>query len=169
MKNDVNQNEYLPAGKIVSTHGIRGELRLLPCCDGPELICSLKTLYIDNNAVTPLKMRSHKSLVLLTLPGVDDVDKALRYIGKEIYFKKSDVSLPGGVYFIADLIGLEVYDLRTKRVIGRVADVLKKPANNVYVVSDGENEYLIPEAGNFIDCVDLENGVMRINSIEGMV
>ena len=168
MENGGN-NRFLPAGKIVSTHGIRGELRLLPYCDGPELLCALKTLYLDNGALSPLKMRAHKGLVLLTLPGVDDVDKAMRYIGKELFFKKSDVSLPRGVYFIADLLGLEVYDLRTERVLGRVTDVLQKPANNVYVVSDGQNEYLIPEAGDFIESVDFENGVIRIKSIEGMV
>jgi 16S rRNA processing protein RimM len=165
----MENNEFLTAGKIVSTHGIKGEVRLLPCCDSAEFVSKIKTLYLDRKAVVPLQKRIHKNLLLLTLPGYDSVDKAMSLIGKELFFKKSDVLLPRGVYFISDLVGLEVYDLRTNRTVGKITDVLQRPANNVYVVSGEKDEYLIPEAKEFIESVDLKKGVMTIKSIEGMV
>lgn len=176
MSDQVNQDqketlsgEYLPAGKIVATHGIRGEFRLLPCCDGPEFILRLKTLYLDGSAIEPSHMRKHKSFLLITLPGIDTIEKAMSLVGKQLFFKKSDVKLPRGVYFFSDLIGLVVYDARTDRVLGKITDILERPANNVFVVTGGENEYLIPEVPEFIMSVDMKKSVMTINSIEGMV
>ena len=108
-------------------------------------------------------------MLLLLLPGFDSVEKAMRLINSVLYFDRNDVSLPEGVYFCCDLIGLSVYDLRLQRTIGKISEVLDRPASSVYVVRDGDAEYMIPAAGDFIQSVDLDGGVITVKTIPGMV
>lgn len=165
----MEKSDFFAAGKIVSTHGIKGEVKLFSYCDSAEFVLKIKVLYLDNMPIVPKNKRVHKNLLLFSIEGYDSIDSAIGLIGKELYFKKSDVSLPPGVYFISDLVGLEVFDLRTNRKIGKITEVLIKPANNVYVVSDGKQEYMIPEVDDFIEAMDVKKGVLTIRSIEGMV
>ena len=159
----------LEAGRLVTTHGIRGELKLQPWCDSSEFAKKIKTFYMDGEPLKILSRKLHKNALLLSIDGIDTVEKAKFLVGKILYFKREDAPLPENSYFIADLIGLEVFDNRTQRTLGKVADVLQRPANDVYVVCNEENEYLIPAAGDFIDSVDIENKIMKVNTIEGMI
>ena len=163
------EKNMLEAGRLVTTHGIRGELKLQPWCDSAEFAKKIKTLYMDGE---PLKINSrkiHKNALLIAIDGVDTVEKAKFLVGKVLYFKREDAPLPANSYFIADLIGLEVFDNRTESTIGKITDVLQRPASDVYIISDGEKEILIPAAGNFIDSVNIEDKLMKVNTIEGMI
>lgn len=165
----MTEKKMLEAGRLVTTHGVRGELKLQPWCDSAEFALKIKKLYMDGE---PLKLRSrrvHKNALLLTIDGVDTVEKAKFLVGKVLYFKREDAPLPENSYFIADLIGLTVFDNRTEKSIGKITDVLQRPASDIYVVTNGEDEILIPAAGDFIDSVDIDGGIMKVNTIEGMI
>ena len=169
MDSSQNANRFLEAGIIVGTHGVRGEVKLKPTCDSAEFLMPLKTLYQNGEPIQPLAKRVHKGMLLLLLPGYDTVEKAMRLIQTKLYFDRTDVKLPKGVYFCCDLIGLTVFDQRLEKTIGKIVEVLDRPASNVYVVRDEKKEYLIPAAGDFIQSIDLEKGFMTVRTIPGMV
>lgn len=169
MDSSQNANRFLEAGVIVGTHGVRGEVKLKPSCDSAEFLMPLKTLYQNGEPIQPLAKRVHKGMLLLLLPGYDTVEKAMRLIQTKLYFDRADVKLPKGVYFCCDLVGLDVFDQRLEKTIGKIAEVLDRPASNVYVVCDENKEYLIPAAGDFIQSIDLKSGVMTVRTIPGMV
>jgi len=162
-------SKYIEAGKIVSTHGVRGELRLHASCDSASFLLGIETFYDGETPLRPASSRVHKNFLLIKLPGVDNIEQALPYIGKTLRFDRDDVELPENTYFINDLIGLSVSDNRTGKSLGKIKEVLPLPANDVYVVTGEGGEIMIPAAPGFIDEVDLAAGTMRVNTIEGML
>ena len=160
-------SNFLEAGQIVNTHGIRGEVKIVPWCDTPEFLCGFDTFYLDGAPVKVESARAHKGNVIAKLAGVDDVNGAMRLKNKVISIDRSGVILPPGRHFIADLIGLEVREAESGQVLGKVEDVLTLPANEVYVVK-GEKEYLIPAVDEFLAETNLEGGYVRVRLIEGM-
>ena len=160
-------SNFLEAGQIVNTHGIRGEVKIVPWCDTPEFLCGFDTFYLDGTPVKVESARAHKGNVIAKLAGVDDVNGAMRLKNKVISIDRSGVILPPGRHFIADLIGLEVREAESGRVLGKIEDVLTLPANEVYVVK-GEKEHLIPAVDEFLAETNLEGGYVRVRLIEGM-
>lgn len=161
------KKRFLEAGRIVNTHGIQGEIKILPWCDSPEFLLDFDTLYLDEKPVKILSARIDKGNVFVTLDGVSDINAAMRLKGKVVFISREDVSLPAGRHFIADLIGLEVRDAADGRVLGTLTEVLTPPAQQVYVVR-GEAEYLIPVVDEFILETNVEGGYIRVRLIEGM-
>ena len=106
-----------------------------------------------------------KTMVLLKLSGVDDIDQAAKLRNKELSICRDDIELEDGVVFIADLIGLPV--LADGVEIGKITEVLTPPGNDVYVVK-GEHEYMIPAVQEFIETLNPEDGCIRVKLIEGM-
>ncbi|OUN07010.1 16S rRNA processing protein RimM [Flavonifractor sp. An92] len=162
------KNQFLEAGEIVNTHGIQGEVKIVPWCDTPEFLCGFDTLYIDGAPVKVRAARAHKGNVLARLEGVDDVNAAMRLKGKRVSIDRTGVELPDGRHFIADLIGLTVIDDDTGAELGAIADVLTPPAHEVYVVRGKGKEYLIPAVDAFLRGTNVEEGWVRVHLIEGM-
>ena len=150
------KNQFLEAGQIVNTHGIQGEVKIVPWCDSPEFLLQFGTLYLDGTPVRVRAARVHKGNVLAALEGVADVNAAMALKGKTVSIDRSGVVLPEGRHFIADLLGL-----------GVVADVLTPPAHEVYVVK-GEHEYMIPAVDEFLAETNVEGGYIKVRLIEGM-
>ena len=159
-------NAFLPAGEIVNTHGIRGEVRILPWADSPEFLLDFDTLYIDGRPLSVLSARVQKTCVLVRFEGVDSVEAAQLLRGKTVEIAREDACLEEGSFFIADLEGLSVYD-QEGQLLGRLAEVLSMPKNDVYVVR-GEKEYLIPAVKEYIRNTDIAAGRMDVTIIEGM-
>lgn len=162
--------QYLEIGKIVNTHGLMGEVKVQPWADSPEFLCQFKTLYLDNGA-WPIKVeraRAHKNMAILKLENITDVPSALSIKNSVLYIDRNDVNLPEGSFFIADLMGIEVRDAATGAVLGKIADVLTLPANNVYVVRGGEREIMVPAVPTFIAETNIEEGFVRVNMMEGL-
>ena len=136
------KNQFLEAGQIVNTHGIQGEVKIVPWCDSPEFLLQFGTLYLDGTPVRVRAARVHKGNVLAALEGVADVNAA-------------------------DLLGLEVLDAGSGEKLGVVADVLTPPAHEVYVVK-GEHEYMIPAVDEFLAETNVEGGYIKVRLIEGM-
>lgn len=164
---------YLEIGKIVSTHGIKGEVRVQPWCDSPEFMKKFKTLYFDadgKNAVGVKSCRPHGNVVILMLDGVDTVEKAQTLRGKVLYMDRSKANLPKGEYFIQELIGCSVMDADDDSVkYGTITDVSKTGANDVWHITDEKGkEYLIPAIKSVVIETDVEQGQVKIRPLRGI-
>ncbi len=157
--------KLLEAGKIVSTHGVRGELRVQPMADSPEFLLGMDTMFLDGNPVKVLSARAHKQMLLLQLEGIADIGAAQRLKGKTLWIDPPP--LPPGRFYIRDLIGLSVLDADTGVSLGTVKDVWCQPAQNVLVI-EGEREILVPHVDEFVKEIDLTGGFVRVRLIDGM-
>lgn len=160
------KQQFLEAGKIVSTHGVRGEVKILPWADDADFLVGLPRVFVDGREYAVQHSRVQKTCVLMKLAGIDDVDAAAKFRDKTVCISRTDVALPEGSVFIADLIGLRVVT-DTGDEIGTVSDIMTMPGNNVYIVS-GSREYLIPAVPEFILERNLDAGFVRVKLIEGM-
>lgn len=158
--------QYIQAGQIVNTHGVRGEVKIVPWTDSPEFLQKFKTLYLGNAPVKVLSSRVHKGFLIAALEGVGDVTAALALKNKTVYIDRTDARLPEGTFFLADILGAGVVTDAGKE-LGTLADVLDLPGQRVYVVKGGQ-EHLIPAVPEFILNTDVENGVITVHLIEGM-
>ena len=159
---------FIPVGQIVNAHGIRGEVKVNPHGFDPEFLTEFDTIYIDNQPVKVRSARVHKSTVLMTLPGVDDMDAALALKGKTVSIRRTDAHLPQGQFFDQELLGLRVIDWATDQEIGTIDRVLTYPAHKIYQVR-GQREYLIPAVpGVFIESTDPDAGEMRVHMMKGL-
>lgn len=162
---------YLEAGKVVATQGLRGELRVQPWCDSAAFLCQFKRLYwrAGEQEVNVVSARPHKNLVLIKLEGIDSVEQADLLRGRVLFIRREDCHLPEGEYFIQDLIGMQVCDADTGHVYGKLTDVLKTGANDVYQVTNDEGkDYLIPSIPDVVVERNIQEGVMKIHPMEGI-
>ena len=157
--------DFLEAGKIVNTHGVRGEVRITPWADSADFLRRFRVFYIDGTPYRVLRSRVHKSQLIAALEGVEDVNAAMALKNRVICIRREDAHLPEGRYFVQDLIGLPV---RTDagEDLGTLAEVLDLPQGQVYVVK-GKREILIPDVPAFILNIDPEEG-FTVHLIEGM-
>ena len=164
------KEQYPEVGKITNVHGIMGEVRVQPWADSPDFLCQFKTLYVDSShwPIQVERARVHKNMVIIKFRGVTDVPSALAMRNAILYIDRADANLPEGSFFLADIYGLEVRDAQSGAVLGKIADVLPLPANNVYVVKGGERELMIPAVPQFIAETNIEQGYIRVNMMEGL-
>ena len=155
--------EFVKAGEIVTTHGVKGEVKVLPWLDSPEDLCDFERCRISGKEYTIESCRIQKTCNLVKLSGVDTMEEAQMMRGKVIELYREDIS--DEVIFADELKGVEVYTNGEK--IGIIKDVLDYPGNSVYVVK-GEYEYMIPAVKQFILSTDLEANRMEVMLIQGM-
>ena len=162
--------QYLEVGKVTNVHGLMGEVKVQPWADSPEFLCQFKTLYLDEAhfPMTVQRARVHKNMVIIKFEGPTDVPSALSLRGATLYIDRSDAKLPEGAFFLADIYGLEARDAASGEVLGKIADVLTLPANNVYVVRGGARELMIPAVPQFIAETSIDGGYIRVNMMEGL-
>ena len=160
------KKQFLEAGRIVNTHGVRGEVKIQPWADSPEFLKDFGTLYIDGAPVKVRSARVHKGCVIASLEDIDDVNGAMRLKGELVSIDRRDAKLPEGGYFIQDIIGARVVDENGAEV-GTLAEVLNLPGSDVYVVR-GEREILIPAVPQFILSRDIDAGVITVRMMEGL-
>ena len=164
------KKEFLEAGKIVTTHGIRGEVKVMPYTDSPELLCEFDRLFIGKNRdeIEVERSRVFKSTVIMKLAGIDTPEAAEKLRNKLLYMHRDDLELDEDTYFIQDLIGLEVRDADSGEVYGKIDDVMQTGANDVYVIKGAEREYLVPAIADVVVSTDVDGGVMTIRPLEGL-
>lgn len=159
-------NEFLDCGQIVSTHGVHGEVRIVPWADSPDFLCQFSTLYVDGSALLVTASRAHKGSVIARLQGVDTVERAMALKGKTVQLRRADAKLPEGAFFLADVIGLDVVDEDGQK-LGKLKEVLSPSIQQIYVV-EGEREIMIPAVPEFILETNIEAGYIKVRLIEGM-
>ena len=162
------KNQFLEAGQIVNTHGVRGEVKIQPWADSPEFLRQFKTFYLDSKPIQVKSSRIHKEMLLAQLEGVDTVEAAMRLKGKILSIDRSGVKLPEGRHFLADLMGLKVLDNATGDELGTLDDILTTPAHDIYIVHGGGKEYMIPAVDAFLVETNEAEGYIKVNLIEGM-
>ncbi|MDD6160159.1 MAG: ribosome maturation factor RimM [Oscillospiraceae bacterium] len=162
----MSKTDYLECGKIVNTHGIRGEVKIVPWADSPEFVCGLPALYLDGKRLAVRSARVHKGNVIALLEGVDDVNAAMLLKNKVVSMAREDADLPEGSFFLSDIIGLRVID-EEGRELGTLKEILSPSLQQVYVV-EGEREILIPAVPQFILETNTEDGYIKVRLIDGM-
>ena len=164
--------QYLEIGQIVSTHGIRGEVRVNPWCDSPEFMKKFKTLYFDadgNKSVKINACRPHGNVVILKLDGIDTVEDAQKLRNKTLYMNRADAKLKKGDWFIQDLIGCTVYDADDNtKSYGTLTDVAETGANDIWFIENDGKEYIIPAIKDVVINVDVENESVFIRPLKGI-
>lgn len=169
-----NLEEYLQVGKIVNTHGVKGELKVIPLTDNPERFNDLGWIYIkrsENMEILHLeKVRHTKNLVIVKFREINDMSSAEALKGFFMLVdRKNAVKLPKDSYFICDLIGCRVVD-ENGNYLGTLANVLKTGSNDVYVVKDDNGkEILIPALKSVVRSVSLKNKTIKVVLPEGLV
>lgn len=163
------KKEYLEAGKIVTTHGIKGEVKIMPYTDTPELLCEFERLFIgkDKTELYIERSRVSKNMVIAKIEDIDTVEAAEKYRNKLLYMHRDDLELDENTFFIQDLIGMEVKDADSGFSYGKITDVLQNGANDVYVIN-GDREYLVPAIPDVVISTDIENDLMIIRPLEGL-
>ena len=159
---------FITAGQIVNTHGIRGEVKLLPQGVDAEALAGCRTLFIGGEPYDCVTSRVHKGCLLAKLKGVDDMDAALALKGCRVKVRREDVPLLPGEYFDEELIGLTARDRSTGEKLGTLEEVLSYPAHKIYVVRGGRDEFLIPAVPAFIAGIDMAAGMLDVHMMDGL-
>jgi 16S rRNA processing protein RimM len=154
---------FIKAGEIVTTHGVKGEVKVLPWLDSPEDLCDFDRCRIGTKDYVLEQCRVQKTCNLVKLSGVDTMEAAQALRGCVLELYREDIS--DEVIFADELKGVEVYE--DGCFIGKITDVLDYPGNSVYVVN-GEYEYMIPAVKQFVLSTDLDANRMDVKLIQGM-
>lgn len=166
--------KYFEVGQIVNTFGVKGMLKVKPFTDDANRFEELKKVYICKKEkleeVEIEEVKYHKDMVLLKVKGIEDMNEAEKVKG--LYLKidrKNAKKLPKDTYFIADLLGLEVYS-DTGELLGKVDDIFRTGANDVYVVkNENGKQLLLPGIPDVIKEIDLEKGIIIVHLLKGLV
>ena len=153
---------FIEAGEIVTTHGVRGEVKVLPWLDSPEDLCEFDRCRIDGKEYI-MECRVQKTCNLVKLSGIDTMEAAQAMRGRVLELYREDID--DEVIFDAELIGVQVFS--GDQLLGEVTDVLDYPGNKVYVVK-GEHEYMIPAVKQFVHSINMDENNMQVTIIEGM-
>lgn len=165
--------DYLAVGKVVNTHGIKGELKVIPITSDISRFDYL--LFVTANYGGTFKefrvigCRIHKGFVLIRLKGIDTMSDAEKLKGQELFVhRKHAVELEEDEYFICDLIGIDVYE--EDKLLGQLTDVLETGSNDVYIVQDSNmREILIPALKSVVESIDIEGKRMQVKLPEGLI
>lgn len=165
--------EYLEIGQIVSTHGIKGSVKVNPFTDDMSRFDDLKKLYIETKSglkeVLIEQVSYHKNQVILKFKDIDSIEEVNQYRNCYLKIDRQDaVKLPKNSYFIVDLMECEVYD-EAQNYVGKVVDIFPTGSNDVYVVKkDNGKDLLLPAIKEVIKNVDIESKKIIVNLIEGL-
>jgi 16S rRNA processing protein RimM len=163
----------LLVGKVIGPHGVRGLLKIKSYARSEQSLLTTGRVYLRrcSGEISEHEIFSaipHKGSPLIRLEGLNSREKAEPYCGAEILIRKEALRRDNDEYFWHEIIGLRVY-LETGRYLGTVKDILPTMGNDIYVVQEGKEEFLIPAIHDVVKAVDLESGSMIISEVEGLL
>lgn len=172
--------QYLRIGKIISLHGIKGEVKVFPTTDDVKRFDSLKEFYITNSEDANDSEFSNasvyesegtkyiKNTCILKVKGFESIEDSTKLVSKNIYVKRSNaIGLKDNEYFVVDLIGTRAY--LGNKLLGSVKDIMKTKANGILIIDYDGKDLLVPLVEDFIESVDINNSIIRIKTIEGLI
>ena len=170
---------FLRIGKIISLHGIKGEVKVFPTTDDIKRFDDLKTFYISDledaidstfqnqKEYEAIGVKYIKNTCILKISGFDSIEDSTKLVGKNIYVSREKaVKLSSNEYFIIDLIGIDCY--LKDEFLGKVKDVMTTKANSILVIDYQKKDLLVPMVQNFIESIDIKNSIVKISTIEGL-
>lgn len=165
------KKQFLEAGKIVNTHGIRGDIKVQSWCDSPDVLLDFDVLYFSPES--PIKVKRsyvHKNCVIMHIENIDTFEDAQQLKNKILYIDRNDVRLPENLVFIQDIIGFKVFDTRLNEDIGILKDVKQGAGQDLYVIKrENGQEALIPACKPFLKDIDLDKNIITVETIEGLI
>ena len=160
------KKELLETGKIVATHGLHGEVKILPWADSPEFLLEFDRVFLGKREYAVEDARVQKTCVLMKLEGIDTVEDAAKLRDQVVFISREDIELEEGAIFIQDLLHLPVLD-ESGAELGKLQEVISTGANDVFYVK-GAHEYMIPAVPEFVLERNIDEGFIRVRLIEGM-
>ncbi len=163
---------YIDTAKVVNTHGLRGDVKLEPWTDDPELFFDIDTLYLDAEGKKPLtieNVRPQKGLLLVKFQDIDTVEEAEKLRNKVLYIHRDDIPMEEGEYLIQDLLGSQIVDADSGKTYGKLQEITFSGASDIYHIkfADGSIQ-LLPAIDDTIIETDLEAGIIRIRPLKGL-
>ena len=168
------KQEYFEIGQIVNTFGIKGFVKVNPFTDDMQRFEELQSVFVIKNKeaieMHIEEVKFHKNVVLIKFKGIEDINMAEKYKGCYIRINRKDArKLPKDTYFIADLIGIKVYD-DNGNLLGKVDDIYNNKSHDIYVVkNDLGKQILLPSTKEVIKQIDIDNDKIVVHLIEGLV
>ena len=162
--------EYLCIGKIVNTHGIKGEVRLLSNFKFKEKVFIKDfNIYIGKNKKNEVinSYRPHKQFDMITIKGITNINDVLKYKGEKVYINKLDLKLNKDEYLDEDLIDFKV--VVNDKVVGKVLDIDKNSVQKKLIVKKEEKEFLVPLVYGIIKNINLKDGLIVLEDIKGLL
>jgi 16S rRNA processing protein RimM len=164
-----NMEKRIKVGKITSTHGVRGEVKVYPLTDFPSRFKKGNKVYVKNGELIIEKSRPQKNMYIIKFEGFDNINDVLQFKDQFLEIDKGQLTpLEEGEYYIFDIVDCQVYD-DSNNLLGVVTSVFPTGSNDVYVVKGVDKEYLIPAIEQVISSVDIENKKIVITPIEGLL
>lgn len=164
--------ESILIGKIVNTHGIKGEVKIYPYTDDLDNVSKLKEVFFDKELYNKHKIKSSKiikNMIIFKLENINTVEEATKLKNTDLYIPKEDISDLEDTYYIEDLIGMDVIDEKDI-LIGKITYVFNTGANDVYEVNDDNNKKIyLPAIKDVVKSVDIKNKKMYVKIMEGLL
>src|SRR5699024_8255585 len=165
--------DYIQVGKIINTHGIKGEVKVLPFTDDIHRFDELKKIYIGEYKlkVEITNVRYIDNIIMLKFDNYHNINEVEKFKNQDVYIDEEDkIELNDNQFFIFDIIGCTVLDT-SEREIGTVIDVIKLGSSDIYVIKDNsiDKEYLIPAVKEFIKDINIEGKIIKVDPIEGLI
>jgi 16S rRNA processing protein RimM len=170
----IHKQKLVLIGKVTATHGIRGQLRVVAFSGEAESIVSHRRLILkgpddESDTFEVANSSIHGKRVLLSFKSLDDINKVECLVGREIYVERGQLpELSDGEYYWCDLIGLRVLTVEGE-YLGNLSDILSTGGNDIYIVRNGDKEYLIPAVEDVITDIDINGSVMIVDPPEGLL
>ena len=163
---------YLEGGKILTSHGVKGQVKVEHLCDSPKVLTSAKKIYFmeRDGSFTERAVKGASvaaQYILMTIEGIDSREEAISYRGKLIYLHRDDIPVKKGAMLIADMIGLPVYHKESGESLGEISDISDVAGRRIYTVKYQGREVLIPDVPEFIKEINEERG-MAVLPIPGL-
>ncbi len=172
-RNAEMKQQTLQVGQIVNTHGLRGEVKVVPWTDTPDVFEDLETVYIDikkeKKAFALQHIKYQKGNLIVKFAGIDHIDEAETLKNHTLYVDREQLGEPEEGYYICDLLGCSVETDEGKH-LGKVVEVFPTGSNDVYVVRPEKGkDILLPVIDEVVLCVDIEEGKIMVHLLEGLV
>lgn len=170
----IQSNRLVLIGKVVATHGIKGQLRIAPYSGDAYSILSQRSIILkgtngESESYEIADSSIHGKKALITLESFNNINQVEHLVGREIYVKREQLpELPEGEYYWCDLIGLKVQTTHGE-YLGELSDILATGSNDVYMVRTGEKEYLIPAVEDIVTDINIVEGTMTVDPPEGLL
>ncbi len=166
-------SNVLEIGKIVNTHGLRGEVKIVPWTNTPDVFEDIEYVYVKNlreeKKLLIKNVKYQKNNIIVKFEGLDDISQAELLKNAVVTTDREQLGeLNDGEYYIADLVGCEAVS-EDGEVYGKLTDVLPTGSNDVYVVKrEGKRDLLIPVIEDVVLDVDIDNKKIVVHLLDGL-